>query len=647
MSIERGNERTYYENFMPQNTGSVLGEVLSTGAQIFNKVKLNADMAQMSEQQAKQNIELYEASENHKVKWQSNPTSDLAKVEWNQTVSDIQSKYNEQISPMVKKLWYQQQSQTNLQYQALNSEWALNQNKVNTQTSLKNSIESNLNLAQKQGLNGDLTGALASYANSYNTLVHSGSAVLGEETAKALLHSYEQDYMTMFISGLTEKNPSYALKLLDDNRVKASIKDNEQITKLKSYAQNKFVNLSKETAINDTAKLILAKGDMGTKLLQGKATYTDLQKFFQSNKNLSPNQRDLLSSMAGYSTFSNYHINRDTGAVEYIRRERGAGGGVSLSPLAKESLSSMLEIEGAQLFSFDDKQLKAIDTNKRHKLKNGREYQSNVQSYLNRASEYQQKVDAYFNAGVIDKATRQRLNDNYITPMSNYLQANLKDLDEHNHWWAFGKKLGYNNVTKEFNTNGLKGKELSDTQRELALAQMYYFDNLSNSAKSRNMNSVYDIEKLSSKEQQEIYRQASDNAIKKAKANSINPSYWFERDYPTEYSRINRALTRKEAKKVSSSLAGEIQKSVSLTPSEVSQLTDRAIKNQISSNRNQAQKIIDKAYSPVKNQNQSVMSLQVRAERLGITLDELNQSAKKYNVTPQYLLTKMELQTKR
>lgn len=647
MSIQRGDERTYYEQFIPQTTGSVLGEVIGTGAEIFNKIKYNADMAQLSDLQAKQDIELYEANEKHKTKWQSNPTSDLAKVEWNQTVRDIQARYNEQISPTVKKFWYQQQSKSNLQYQALNTEWGINQNRVNTQNRLKTSVETNLNLAQKQGLNGDLSGALASYANSYNALLNSGSAALGEETTKALLHSYEQDYMTMFISGLTEKNPAYALKLLDDNRVKASIKDNEQIVKLKGYAQNKFVNLSKETAIKDTASLILARGEMGTKLLEGKATYSDLQKFFQANKNLTPNQRDLLSSMAGYSTYSNYHINRDTGAVEYIRHGRQGGGyDTALSPLVKDKLSSLLEIEGGQLFSFDDEQLKSINTGKKHKMKNGQEYQSNVQSMLNRASQYQQKVDAYYNAGIINKATRQRLNDNYIAPMSQYLQANLKDLDEHQNWVVFGKKLGYNSIAKQFQTKGLQGRELADTQRELALAQMYYFDNLSNKAQSLNLGSIYDIEKLSSKEQQEIYREASDNAIKKVKLNSSNPSFWFERDYPTEYSRINNSLTRKDAKKVAASLAGEIQKNTNLNPQDVSDLTDRAIKNQISANRNQAQKIIDKAYSAKKKTNNEVSSIEARALRLGVTLDELNMAAKKYNVTPQILLTEMELREK-
>lgn len=647
MSIERGDNRQYFESFIPQNTGmgAAVAGALNTVNDVFNKVKQDADVAQFADLQAKQNIELYSASENHKIKWQSDPNSDLAKTEWKQAYRDITSKYDAQVSPFLKRDWTQQQSKVEMNYQATNAEWALNQNRINTQVNLKNSVESNLQLAQRQGLNGDLAGALASFSNSHDVMLKSGASVLGDVTTKELLNSYESDYMTMFVSGLTDKNPAYALKLLNDTRVKGSIKDNEQVAKLRGYAQNKFVSLSKETVINDTAKLILAQSDMGTKLVTGEANYSDLQKFFQSNKNLTPNQRDLLSSMGGYSTYTNYHINRDTGAVEYKKHGSTSGYDFSLSNVAKDKLASLLEIEGGQIFAIDEEELKKLNP-KKNKSKDGQRYESDVQTYMNRVSGYQQKVDAYYNAGVIDKGTRQRLNDNYIAPMAEYLNANLKDLDEHQGWWGFGKKLGYNNIKKTFDIEGLEGKELQNTQRELALAQVYYFDNLKKASQDAGKNNIYELENLSSARQQEIYKQASESAISKAKINTINPSYWFERDYPSEYNKINSSLTKKDAKKVATSLANEVRNNLELKPHEVSEITDQAIKKQIATNRNAAQNIIDKTYSFNNTKNTSSMSLDYRAKKLGYDMQSVNDTAQKYRMTPQQVLTRLETEKK-
>ena len=181
---------------------------------------------------------------------------------------------------------------------------------------------------------------------------------------------------------------------------------------------------------------------------------------------------------------------------------------------------------------------------------------------LKAVAEMQGRIDTALAAGAITKDERKNLMKNFIEPITSYVEANAEQFDEGSWFGGINKfnKLGYDKIKKQFDTKDLTGEELLDVQKQKLFAQNYYLDELNIAAKKLGMGSIYEIEGLAQRYQQEIYKTASENALKKAQRWTDSPEYFFAKEFPEEYSEPFKMFGQEKALMINRVVAEEVYK---------------------------------------------------------------------------------------
>ena len=122
-------------------------------------------------------------------------------------------------------------------YQMAHNDWAFTQRAENTKLNVAENINLNLDMAYRDGLNGNVLGGYANLDNSYRQLMTYAMPNLGEQGARELLTDYKSEYTTSFVSGLIERDPQAAIDFLSDEGNQKVLNSDRKLGALRQLAQ--------------------------------------------------------------------------------------------------------------------------------------------------------------------------------------------------------------------------------------------------------------------------------------------------------------------------------------------------------------------------------------------------------------------------
>ena len=560
-NIQRGDERQYYQQEASRtNIGDMAllaNEALNTGMSIVQK----ANESNLANNQIDLSTKFLAKNNEINTKYQADPTNPEREVEIQEAFEQLAGSYN--INPVCQGQWNTIKNDVYNRYKQHNAQWVEKQQTTNIETNLKNGYETLSNQISMLGLNGaSVDDMRLVYANGIQGLRTSATAKLGSVVVDNFLKDADHDFMTTYISAVALNNPLEAQRLLADEGVRNDIGRAETIEKLENYVMNSVSNQQKRTAVAELGNVLRSmNSDEADDILNGKADLNRVMKFIEGNKNLPEGSKDLILGIYGIGKKQEYIYEPSTGKI--VKKEDASskgGNGLKLTPEQKGYVAETLENDLHDLmeFSLSGEGVKKVKDIKKNK--NQVEAQNSVIGYMQKVAGMQARIDTAYNAGAISKDERKRLMNSYITPVTDYLEANLEQLDEGK---FLGSKLGYDKIKKQFSTEGLKKQDdIRAVNRQKLFAQNYYLDELHKVVQGSKgaLKSVYDIESLSPAQQREIYQTASDNALKRAKRWTDKPEYFFAKEFPEIYSEPFVMFKQDKALQINKNVAEAVYK---------------------------------------------------------------------------------------
>ena len=560
-NIQRGDERQYYQQEASRtNIGDMAllaNEALNTGMSIVQK----ANESNLANNQIDLSTKFLAKNNEINTKYQADPTNPEREVEIQEAFEQLAGSYN--INPVCQGQWNTIKNDVYNRYKQHNAQWVEKQQTTNIETNLKNGYETLSNQISMLGLNGaSVDDMRLVYANGIQGLRTSATAKLGSVVVDNFLKDADHDFMTTYISAVALNNPLEAQRLLADEGVRNDIGRAETIEKLENYVINSVSNQQKRTAVAELGNVLRSmNSDEADDILNGKADLNRVMKFIEGNKNLPEGSKDLILGIYGIGKKQEYIYEPSTGKIVKKEDTSSKGGnGLKLTPEQKGYVAETLENDLHDLmeFSLSGEGVKKVKDIKKNK--NQVEAQNSVIGYMQKVAGMQARIDTAYNAGAISKDERKRLMNSYITPVTDYLEANLEQLDEGR---FLGSKLGYDKIKKQFSTEGLKKQDdIRAVNRQKLFAQNYYLDELHKVVQGSKgaLKSVYDIESLSPAQQREIYQTASDNALKRAKRWTDKPEYFFAKEFPEIYSEPFVMFKQDKALQINKNVAEAVYK---------------------------------------------------------------------------------------
>lgn len=649
MNVQRGDTRQYFSH-EAENVNSV-GQVASI---LGGAVEAGVDIAEKAQQSkiANYRVDLstkFLAKNNEiNLKYQSDPTNPERERELKETFDSMADGYK--INPVSQTQWKLVKDDVYNRYKQYNADWQIKQQQSNVQNDLKNGYESLNNQISMLGMNGaSIEEMRLIYDSGIEGLKNGAISALGSEVVENFLKDSNHDIMTTYISSLAVDNPLQAQKLLQNKGVQEDIGNAETIEKLNSYVASSIQNQSKRTAVNELGNTLRSMNSADAEnILDGKANLNQVMKFIETNKNLPEGSKDLILDIYGIGSKTEYVYDREKKKIVKKPERGGHGRGKgSLSSLSKMSkmekidCANNLELALQDMFSFSDTE--HINPKKVLKNNTASGINSLVLNRLQGVAEAQGALDTAYSAGIIDKQKRQKLMNSYIQPMTDYLEANLIELDERKGW--IGTKLGYGNIKRAFDVENA-GRQKNAVRKNLLTAQGYYYSALDKARKSYGFSSIYDLETLPSGEQQKIYKTASDTAIANAKKFGEHPELFFKQEYPQLYSQGISLFGVKDGTDVAKKVAQEVYNAPEDKKIDVAKVMSDAIVNMKSFKKQQATELVNSIVATNKMYGEgkvlSNYDIEPRANALGLTMKQLTNDAYSKGVSPQMYLIYLE-----
>lgn len=677
MHIQQGDTRQYFSKQEGAiDTTGQYANMINQGVQSSVSITQKANESTMASNQIDLSTKFL--AENNKIntKYQADPTNPQREIELRQAFETLSSQYK--INPACEKQWSDIKTNVYDRYKTYNAQWVEKQQQSNIQTNLKNGYENLTNQVSMLGLNGAGVDEMRLvYANGIEGLRNGAVAGLGEMVVDDFLKDSNHDIMTTYISALALNNPLEAQKLLKDKGVRNDIGRAETLQKLDEYVANSLTNQAKRTAINELGNTLRGmNSEEADNIINGKADLNKVMKFIESNKNLPEGSKDLILNIYGIGSRTEYYYDKDKKKI--VKQEEKTGRGRSsasgsllalknLSKTQKEDLAINLEQGLYDLFSFDTPQ--KVNPKKAIKKGEAQGIQSNVLSRLQSVAQAQGAIDTAYNAGIITKAQRQNMMNKFIEPMTNYLEANMQELDEKSGF--FGGKLGYNKLKQEFNIEGIPSNhtnKIRAMQKSLLTAQGSYYASLDTARQKLGLNSIYDLETLPADQQRQIYKQASENAITYAKKYGEHPEVFFEKEYPQLYAQGVALFGVKDGNAVAKKVAQEIYNVPEGEKPDVKKSMSKAVNDMYSIKRDKAMmtkiKMYEKqkdflkppqmgymhggiAYKPEgydKKMKAYTDQMNGRMKKLNINAMDVQETARKYNLSESQVVSMLEMQ---
>ena len=561
--IQRGNIREYYSKEL---TGHEVSEgIKQVGTGIANAIGTVQSVTEKANESKLANYQIDLSNKFMKInndintKYQSDPTNPQRNKELDEAFSLLAGQYK--VNPLVEGRWGEIKNNILNNYKTYNARWEIQQQQTNAQNDLKNGYEALNNQISMLGANGaKFDEVKLAYDNGISGLRNGATAVLGSEITENFLKDANHDFMTTYISSLATNNPLEAQRMLQDAAVQNDIGNADTLEKLNSYVANSMQKQSEKAAVMDLASSLRKMNSKeANELLSGRANLNQVTRFIENNKYLAERSKEMLLGIYGIRSTNDYVYNKTKKSV--VKKDGEGGGNLKLSDVQKRTMAEQLEVDLHEMienFGSDDA---VIKTKGNTKGDAANEAHTKLVDRMKSVAQMQGRIDAAYAAGAIGKDERKRLMQSFIEPIINFVETNAEQFDEKSWIGGIGgSKLGYENIKKQFNLDGLKGEELKDMQRQKLFAQNYYLDELNIQAQTLGMKSIYEIEGLAPRQQQEIYKVATENALTKAKRWTDKPEYFFAQEFPDEYSMPFKMFGQEKALMINRIVAAEVYK---------------------------------------------------------------------------------------
>lgn len=529
VQVQRGDNRQYvateYDINNANNVMSSLEQVAEGGIQIARI----AGSTKLSEHQVDMQSKMMDINTQLNAKYQNDPFSPELEKERKEKFNELKNSY--QISPFLNKEWNDTCVQMSNNFKIYNKEWAIKQEVSNIQTNLAtgyDKLRKDMGMLGQQG-EVDVNKIRLMYLNGETALKKGAESVyINPQQVEQSLKDMKHNCLAEYISGLAQTKPLEAEKLMKDEGFKNDIGDAKTIDTLNNYVNNAVLNYHKKVAVSQMCNALRAmNSEQSERILSGSAGISEVMKFMETHKDLHEGSKELISSIYGIGSKTEYYYDKDKSKI--VKKAEGGSGGSANSLVAiknmtkeqKDICRTNLETKLGELFFIDENENKTVSASKASKEGRG----SKIIERMSNLCKAQGAVDLAYRTGIIDKSKRDSMLNKYLAPMNEYYEANLVNLDEKDKF--MGTKLGYDRIKNTFS-----GKKHSD-RKNLLNAQNCYISCLEDARKRYGLNSIYDIEKLSGKEQREIYKSASDYAIEHTKKHSEHPEIFFKEEHPT------------------------------------------------------------------------------------------------------------------
>ena len=232
-------ERKYYNTTPKVNTLAEFSSALIPAAEKYVESELVLEKVKIDTNATKARIELDNFQNQWQLANQANPDNAQAKADFQTGMQSILDKYGQQISPIAKMEWDVTANKLKSSFDIANNEWAFRQKGENAKLNVAENINLNLDLAYKNGLQGNIAGGWADLDRSYKQLYSYALPALGEIGAKDLLTGYKGDFTTSFVSGMIERDPAEALNFLNEEGNRQAIGSDRKVAALRAIAEKK------------------------------------------------------------------------------------------------------------------------------------------------------------------------------------------------------------------------------------------------------------------------------------------------------------------------------------------------------------------------------------------------------------------------
>ena len=565
MSIPRGNERKYYSREL---TGHEVSQgIMQVGSGIANAIGQAQTVTERANESKLANYQIDLSNRFMKInndintKYQSDPTNPQRNKELDEAFSLLAGEYK--VNPMVQGRWGEIKNDVLNNYKTYNARWEISQQQTNAQNDLKNGYEKLNNQISMLGSNGaKFDEVKLAYDNGISGLRNGATAVLGSEITENFLKDANHDFMATYISSLATNNPLEAQKMMQDAAVQNDIGNAETIEKLNDYVATSLKKQNEKAAVMDLGVALRKMNSTeADNLLSGRANLNQVTSFIEKNKSLTEGSKDLILSIYGIKSTNDYVY--DSTKKRIVRKDGGDGlGNIKLSEIQKRTMAEQLEVDLHDMLENFGNEENIIKTKGNTKGEAAKESHGKLVGSMKNIAEMQGRIDLARACGAINDTDRKRLMKSFIEPITNYVEANAEQFDEGS--WIGGinkfNKLGYDKIKKQFDTDGLEGEKLMDVQKQKLFAQNYYLDELNIAAKKLGLNSIYEIEGLAPRQQQEVYKTASENALIKAQRWTDKPEYFFAREFPEAYAMPFKMFGQEKSLMINRVVADEVYK---------------------------------------------------------------------------------------
>lgn len=277
--------------------------MLSVGIDVATEILKQGQEAKITEGLSEAQLKLNALQNQYQMDYESDPMGGLADYKLKR--QEIFDEYGGQISPLFSRQWNDSVRKVSTRNDAVQQAWALKQTRVNTLNSLNKSIKNGLMQASADGMTfgKDETaeiGAFINMANVREQLESFGNKNLGTETTSQALDTFDEDYMKVFLSGVSETNPVKALRLMETDMVKDHFQDPQQYMKMKDAVETRALNLDKINEQKEILDVMKDENNLLAKSAEKPITYAELQQEF-SKGNYSQSAQNFFMKLNGYS----------------------------------------------------------------------------------------------------------------------------------------------------------------------------------------------------------------------------------------------------------------------------------------------------------------------------------------------------------
>lgn len=233
-------ERQFYNTTPKVNTLAVTADALLPPSKQYTQTLKNQQKVKIDTNSNKARADIDNLQHQWQLDNQANPDNPKARAKFQAGMQKILNQYGSEIDPIARMEWTVAANRIKSAYDIANNDWARKQKAENTKLDVAENINLNLDMAYKNGLQGNVLGGWANLDNSYRQLHSYASANMGETGAKALLSDYRSDFTTSFVNGLIESNPQAALDFLDNEDNRKALKYERKVGALRNLAEKQL-----------------------------------------------------------------------------------------------------------------------------------------------------------------------------------------------------------------------------------------------------------------------------------------------------------------------------------------------------------------------------------------------------------------------